>query len=308
MGPAAPQDVVFAIFGPTGVGKTAVALALAERIRAQGRDPVAISADALQVYEGLATLTGSADESERQVLEHRLLGFVPVTQEFSVGRFAALAHEEIDAALGARRVPVVVGGTGLYLRAALTDLELRPPPPAELRGRLVAEMETLGAPAMHARLAGLDEGAAAGVDPGDRSRIIRRLELIEMGEDPEPAGEELWTPDVRHPTVLAGLVMDRDRLYEQIDARVDAMVAAGAGAEVRAAEAAGASPTARMALGYRELLEGDVPAMKLRTRRYAKRQLTWMRKLAGLRPIDVTGRDAAEVAGEILGLEPVRAR
>jgi tRNA dimethylallyltransferase len=290
------------------VGKTAVAVELAERIRSQGGDPIAISADALQVYDGLGTLTGAAGQGERRALEHRLLEFVPVTEEFSAGRFAGLAHDEIDAALLAGRVPLVVGGTGLYLRAALTDLELRPPPPPELRARLGAEMEALGARAMHARLAALDEDVAAGVDPGDRSRIIRRLELIEMGEDPEPAGEELWTPAVRHPTVLAGLVMDRERLYERIDARVDGMVAAGAEADVRAAEAAGASATARMALGYRELLEGDVPAMKLRTRRYAKRQLTWMRKLAGLRPIDVTGRGPAEVAAEILALEPVRAR
>jgi tRNA dimethylallyltransferase len=105
---------------------------------------------------------------------------------------------------------------------------------------------------------------------------------------------------MRHPTVLAGLTMERRRLHERIEARVDAMVAAGAIAEVRAADGAGASVTARRALGFAELLAGDVEATKVRTRRYAKRQLTWMRKLAGLQAIDVTGRDPGDVAAEIL--------
>jgi tRNA dimethylallyltransferase len=167
-------------------------------------------------------------------------------------------------------------------------------------------MEQHGPAAMHRRLAERDPAAAETVDPTDSSRIIRRLELIEMGEDPDPPGGELWTPTVRHPTVLAGLVMERERLYEAIDRRVAGMLAAGVREEVRAAERAGVSRTARKALGYRELLAGDVDAMKSRTRQYAKRQLTWMRKLGGLTPIDVTGRPAGDVAAEIAALEPVR--
>jgi tRNA dimethylallyltransferase len=117
---------------------------------------------------------------------------------------------------------------------------------------------------------------------------VRALELLEMGEDPAPAGEEsrLWTAELRRPTLLCGLTMERERLYERIDARVDAMVAAGAEEEVRRAEAAGASATARKALGFEELLRGDVEAMKRRTRNYAKRQLTWMRRLRGIRVLD----------------------
>ena len=134
-----------------------------------------------------------------------------------------------------------------------------------------------------------------GIAPGDRSRIVRTLELLEMGElEPGPAGggdSQLWTEDTRRPTLLAGLTMEREQLYARIDARVDAMVAAGAADEVRRVEAAGASRTARKALGYEELLAGDVDAMKRRTRQYAKRQLTWMRKLAGVHQIDVTGRE-----------------
>src|SRR5262249_16526298 len=118
------MDVV-AIFGPTGVGKTGVAIALAELLRERGEDPVAVNCDALQVYEGLETLTGAATAAARARLEHRLLSFVPVTEDFSVGDYMPLAHAEVDAALAAGRRPLVLGGTGLYLRAALADLSLR---------------------------------------------------------------------------------------------------------------------------------------------------------------------------------------
>jgi tRNA dimethylallyltransferase len=292
---------VVAIFGPTGVGKTEVALALADRLRARGEDPVAVSADALQVYRGLETLTGAASEEERARLEHRLVGFVPLQEPFSVGEFAPLAHAEIDAALAAGRRPIVVGGTGLYLRAALCELDLRPPPPKGVRERLKDRLQTRGPRELHAELAERSPGAAAAIEPGDRSRIVRALELLEMGEEPPPGGEDsrLWTAETRHPTLLCGLVMERAALYRRIDARVERIAQGGAAEEVRRAEAAGASHTARQALGYEQLLAGDVEAMKRRTRNYAKRQLTWMRKLPAVETIDVTERDAAEVAAEL---------
>lgn len=296
---AAPR--VIAIFGPTGIGKTAVAVALAERLRATGEDPVAISADALQVYAGLELLTGVASAVEQAALEHRLLAFLPIDASFSAGQYAALAHAEIDAALAAGRVPIVVGGTGLYLRAALTELQLRPPPPEGVRERWERELELRGAPALHAELARRAAWAAEPIEPNDRQRIVRALELLDAGELEPPDGpSQLWTDEVRQPTLLAGLTMERDALYARIDARVDAMVAAGAREQVRRAHAAGASETARKALGFSELLAGDVDAMKRRTRNYARRQLTWMRKLAGARTIDVTGLTADDVAEAIL--------
>ena len=284
----AAAEPVIAIFGPTGVGKTAAAVELAERLRARGEDPVAISADALQVYRGLELLTGAPTAEERARLEHRLVSFVPVDQTFSAGRFAALAHEEIDAALEAGRRPIVVGGTGLYLQAALTDLALRPPPPPGVRERIMAELDARGPEALHAELAERAPDSAAAIDPTDRTRVVRALELLEMGEEPAPAGDDsrLWTAALRRPTLLYGLTMERRRLYALIDARADAMVAAGAEDEVRRAAAAGASATARKALGFEELLRGDVDAMKRRTRSYAKRQLTWMRRLEGIRVLD----------------------
>jgi tRNA dimethylallyltransferase len=291
---------VIAIFGPTGVGKTAAAIELADRLRARGEDPVAVSADALQVYRGLEILTGAATAAERDRLEHRLISFVPVTETFSAGQFAALAHAEIDALLDEGRRPIVVGGTGLYLQAALTDLELRPPPPPGVRERIVAALERRGPEALHAELAERAPAAAAAVKPTDRTRVVRSLELLEMGEDPAPAGADsrLWTAELRRPTLLCGLTMDRERLYERIDARVDAMVAAGAGEEVRRADAAGASATARKALGFEELLHGDVDAMKRRTRNYAKRQLTWMRRLRGIRLVEADVGSPAQILEE----------
>jgi tRNA dimethylallyltransferase len=235
---------VLGIFGPTGVGKTGVAIALAELLRERGEDPVAISCDALQVYAGLEALTGTASADEQARLEHRMIGFVPVTRTFNVGEYMPLAHAEVDAALAAGRTPIVVGGTGLYLRAALAELSLVPAPPG--------------------------------------------------AED-----SELWSPRTRHPTAIFGLDMERALLYQRIDARVEAIVAGGAAAEARRAEALGPSRTARKALGFDELLAGDIELMKKRSRNYARRQLTWMRKIPNLQTIDRTGLSDTEVAEQI---------
>jgi tRNA dimethylallyltransferase len=294
---------VIALFGPTGVGKTDVAIELAGQLRALGEQPVAVSADALQVYQGLETLTGAAGPAERARLEHRLISFLPVDASFSAGQYAELAHAEIDGLLDAGARPIVVGGTGLYLRAALAELSLRPPPPEGARERWLAELERRGPAALHAVLRDRAPWAAEEIEPGDRQRIVRALELLDAGElEPHAEDSELWTDGVRRTTLLVGLVMERQRLYDRIDARVESMVAAGAREEVRRAYGAGASLTARKALGFEELLAGDVDAMKRRTRNYARRQLTWMRKLAAVHTIDTTGRSAADVAGEVIAL------
>ena len=279
---------VVAIFGPTGVGKTEVAQALAARLRDHGEDPQTVAADALQLYAGLTVLTG-ADPADR------LQGIADVTETFSAGRYAQLAHAEIDGLLAQRRRPIVVGGTGLYLRAALADLDLRPPPDQTTRARLTQRLETEGPRALHAEL---PPDVAARIAATDGIRITRALELIAQGHAP-PAGDQLWTAATRVPTLLCGLTMDRERLYARIEDRVDAMVAAGAADEVRAAAAKGASPTARKALGFQELLDGDVEAMKRATRRYARRQLTWLRKLPAELVFDVTHRGPDAVAADL---------
>ncbi len=295
-----PAAGVLALFGPTAVGKTDVAITLAERMRARGERPVAVSADALQVYVGMETLTGTPGAEQRARLEHRLIGIRPLDARFSVAEYADLAHGEIDGLLAAGAAPIVVGGTGLYLRAALAELALRPPPRPGVRERWEAELLARGPEALHEQLARDAPWAARTIDPHDRHRIVRSLELLEQGAlIPPPGPNRLWTTDTRHPTRLVGLIRGRDELYARIDARVDAMVAAGAIDEVRRADASGASPTARVALGFEELLRGDIEAMKQRTRRYARRQLTWMRKLPDVELVDIAGREPEEIAADI---------
>ncbi len=232
---------VVAIFGPTGVGKTGIAVELAKLLP----DPVAINCDSLQVYEGLDVLTGAATAEEQAVLPHELLGIVPITSDFSIHEYIPLAHQAIDDALAAGRTPIVVGGTGLYLRAALADLSLRKVPAFDQES-------------------------------------------------------ELWNGVTRHPTRLFGLDMDRAKLYERVDARVDWIVANGGEAEARRADELGAGRTARKALGLNELLAGDLETMKRRSRNYARRQLTWMRKIPDLETVDRTDLTDAEVAARIL--------
>jgi tRNA dimethylallyltransferase len=293
---------ILALFGPTGIGKTALAIAVADRLRERGERPVAVSADALQVYRGLEILSGAADAGERARLEHRMIGVVDIRERFSVAQYAQRAHAEIDEILEAGGTPIVVGGTGLYLRAALAELDLRPPPPPGVREALMADVQARGSETLHAELALRAPAVAATIDPRDRHRVVRALELETQGalDERPPAASRLWTADTRRPTRLIALTMDREQLKARIDARVDAMLAAGAAAEVRAADAAGASVTARKALGFQELLDGDVEAMKVRTRQYARRQLTWLRKLAGVERVDLTDRGTGDVARELL--------
>ena len=260
---------------------------------------MAVSCDAIQVYRGLETLSGAATPSERERLEHRLIGFVDPAGEFSAGRFAELAHAEIDQLLAEGRRPIVVGGTGLYLRAALADLDLRPPVPSEIRAEVEREVAERGPEAVWADL---DPDVAPTIHPKDRKRIARTMELQRAGLDPPRSSEGLWTACLRRPTVLVGLTIDREELAQRIDARVDEMIAAGAAEEARAAAEAGASRTARAALGFEELLAGDVDAVKRAHRAYARRQLTWLRKMKGVELIDRTGREGGDVAAEVVGL------
>jgi tRNA dimethylallyltransferase len=191
----------------------------------------------------------------------------------------------------------VVGGTGLYLRAALSELELQPPVPAGVRDRVEQEIAERGPEALYAEL---DPGLAAGVHPSDRKRIARLTELSRVGIEPPSGAGALWTAQLRRPTLLIGLIMDRGQLTDRIDSRVDAMVAAHAADEARRAAAMGASRTARAALGFEELLAGDKVAMKRAHRAYARRQLTWMRRMEGVTLIDRTGRADQEIAVEVV--------
>ncbi len=290
---------VLAIFGPTAVGKTGIAIEAAELLRERGEDPVAVSCDSIQVYRGLEVLSGAATAAERERLEHRLLGIASVDEEFSAGRFAKLAHAEIDGLLAEGRRPILVGGTGLYMRAALSELELRPAVPSAVRAAVEADLAERGPEALHAELS---PEVASGVHPNDRKRIVRLTELARLGIAPHRTGEGMWSEGVRVPTTLVGVTVDREELHRRIDARVDEMVRLGAREDALNADALGASRTARAAIGFDQLLADDVEAMKAAQRRFARRQLTWMRRMEDVVQIDRTGRDDRSVAAEIVAM------
>jgi tRNA dimethylallyltransferase len=227
-----------------------------------------------------------------------------------VGEYQALAHATIDRLLAAGTTPVVVGGTGLYLRAALARLELPPPPAPRTRERWQAFYEEHGPARAHAELAERDPGAAAAVHPNDRRRVVRALELAEAGASLRPARDRLWSEETRHPTLIVGLDVPPRELERRITARAAAMFERGVEEEVARALGAGPlSATARKIMGLREVAELPPaearPAIALRNRQYAAYQRKWMRRIPGLVRVRAD-RPPAEVADEIL--EVARAR
>ena len=291
---------VLAIFGPTASGKTAVAEAVADRLGGE-----VISADSMQAYCGLPILTAQPERPTR------LVGIWPLSHEGSVADYATLAHAEIDALLEEGRTPVVAGGTGLYLRAALVELALPPAPSPELRKRYESLYDRLGAERAHAALADRDPEAAARLHANDRRRVVRALELTELGSSLRPQTDRLWATDVRRPTIIFGLDIPRDVLTERIAHRAGKMFDAGVVAEARAALAEGISSTAVQALGLREVTElardEALEALITRTRRYAAYQRKWMRRIPGLVSVKAD-RPADEVADEIVQVASARQR
>jgi tRNA dimethylallyltransferase len=285
-------ELVVAIFGPTASGKTAVAEELAHRIRAEF-----VSADAMQVYRGLPVLT---NQSEVPI---RLVGYLGLDEESSVAEYQRLAHEAVDEILAAGHTPVVAGGTGLYLRAALADLELPPPPPPGTRARLERLYDQEGAERAHALLAERDPAAAAAVHPNDRRRVVRALELAEVGSSLRPGKDTLWSGEMRHPTRVFGLEVPAEELARRIEARTHEMFERGVEDEVARALSAPISATARTIHGLQDIAElpreEAIEALVARTRRYAAYQRKWMRRIPGIVLVDAN-RAAADVAAEIV--------
>jgi tRNA dimethylallyltransferase len=292
------SSCVLAIFGPTASGKSAVAEAIAERIPA-----TLISADAMQVYRGVPILTNQSPAA--------LAGIWELDHESSVGEYQRLAHTAIDEALAAGRTPVVVGGTGLYLRAALVELDLPPAPEPGARERWEQEYDRVGGERAHELLAELDPAAAARVHPNDRRRIVRALELAEAGASLAPREGRLWTEETRHPTLIVGLDVRKDVLDERIEARTRAMFERGVEDEVRAALRQPVSKTASTIHGLRDIAElprdDAIAALNARTKRYASYQRKWMRRIPGLVSV-AAERPAGDVADEILEMARARQR
>ncbi len=283
---------VLAIFGPTASGKTAVAEEVARRIPAE-----LVSADAMQVYRGLPILTNQSEHPAR------LVGYLGLDEEGSVAEYQRLAHETVDEILAAGRTPVVVGGTGLYLRAALADLELPPPPLRGTRDRLERLYDEEGAEQAHALLAERDPEAAAAVHPNDRRRVVRALELAEAGSSLRPGKDTLWSGETRHPTRIFGLEVPPEELARRIEARTHEMFERGVEEEVARALSGPISATARTIHGLQDISElpreEAIEALVVRTRRYAAYQRKWMRRIPGLAVLHAD-RPPAAVAQEIV--------
>jgi tRNA dimethylallyltransferase len=278
------------IFGPTASGKSAVAEAIARRVPAD-----LIAADSAQLYQGVPILTNQSPAA--------LVGIWGLEHEASVGEYQELAHDAIDAALAAGRLPVVVGGTGLYFRAALAELGVPPAPDPGARERWESVYDREGAAAAHALLETRDPDVAAAVHPNDRRRVVRALELVEAGHS--LSGDRLWAADTRVPTVVVGLDVPPADLAVRIEARTHAMFEAGVEREVREALEHPLSSTALKIMGLREIAELQreeaEATLVVRTRRFAAYQRKWMRRIPGL--VTVRGdRPPEEVADEILAL------
>jgi tRNA dimethylallyltransferase len=289
------KGLVLALFGPTASGKSAVAEALTGRIAAE-----IVSADAMQVYRGLPILT---NQPERPT---RLVGIWPLDRDGSVGEYQRLAHAAIDEIRAAGRTPVVAGGTGLYLRAALADLDLPPAPPPGARERWELVYDEAGAEAAHAALAERDPAAAALVHPNDRRRVVRALELVEAGSSLAPERSRLWTDDTRRPALVFGLEVPAEILARRIEERAREMVDRGVQDEATRALAEPLSPTARKVIGLEEFATlpsaEAIEAVSLRTRQYAAYQRKWLRRIPGVvsvpadRPPDAVADEILEVA------------
>lgn len=289
---------VVSIFGPTAVGKTAVGVEVRARLEQSGVPVTGISADAYAVYREIPIITGapSAEDGSWLTVASR-----SVSQEWSAGAFASEAQPCIDSASESGGLALLVGGTGLYLQAALASLDLRPPVPEEIRREVQEALAAAGNSGLHAQLKAQEPEAAAQIDPNDTQRLTRALEAALAGQPQSQTGD-MWDASFRHPTLLFGITMDRKLLRERISNRVDQMLVDGAVAEVERAWALNPSRTAQAAIGMKELRAGDVDSMKVRTHRFAKRQETWMRKLTTAHIIDATSRSPSSIADEILGV------
>jgi tRNA dimethylallyltransferase len=284
---------LLALVGPTATGKTALGVELAERIGAE-----VVNADSMQLYRGMDVGTAKPTAAERRGVPHHVLDVWEVTERASVAEYQRLARAAVDDVLARGRIPLLVGGSGLYVRAVVDELDF-PGTDPRLRARLEAELAAHGPVTLHTRLSEVDPAAARGILPSNGRRLVRALEVVELTGRPFAA--TLPAPAERYDTVQIGL--DRADLDERVAARVDRMWAAGLVAEVHALERVGLrdGPTASRALGYQQVLAyGDTDEARERTvtatRRFVRRQRSWFRRDPRVRWLDAAAPDLLEQA------------
>lgn len=287
---------VVAIVGPTASGKTALSIALAKAL-----DGEVINGDAMQVYRGLDIGTAKITTEEMEGIPHHLLSFLAPTESFSVADFQQLAREKIKEITARGKKPIIVGGTGLYVQAALYDFRFTEQKIDEaLRQELYAMLEAKGPQHMHNLLAAQDAQTAATIHPNNTRRVIRALEMLQQGTTKSDEAKQQGNTALYDATII-GLDLPRDVLYDRINARVDHMMALGLEQEVRALYDAGIRDVqAIQAIGYKELYayfdghmtkQEALEALKQNSRRYAKRQLTYFRNkmdITFINPLQVT--------------------
>lgn len=318
---------VIAVFGPTGVGKTAVGVELAVALGI----PV-ISCDSLQLYRGLPILTNQPSPRELALAPHKMVAVSDPEEEWSAARYAEAVQPLIQDSLARRGRALLVGGTGLYMRAALAPLATAPPVPRTLQSQLEQRLATEGLPALACELARLDPEAAATVDLKNPRRVLRAMGVVLAGQrlgEKWSGRADLWQPDYHFPTLVVGLVMERGELYQRINLRTRQMLAQGAIEEVKAvlerwrflqleASDGPEAPTRGVgkAIGFRlikDYLDGHLAYEELEarlaasTRAYARRQLTWMRKMRDVVIMDAHAKSPKDLAGDIIALAEARA-
>jgi tRNA dimethylallyltransferase len=294
------------VAGPTGVGKTATAVALAQRVAI-----AVVSADSRQVYRGLEAATGKPTATERAAVAHHLIDIVEPHERYQAARFRADALAAIETIRQQGRLPMVVGGTGLYIRALLRGLDPAAPRDPEFRRQALALAASEGAHALHARLAEVAPDAAQRVHPNDHVRIIRALELQRAGYAPPSAHRHWQDAEIAYRLLYVGLTRRRDVLSAALRARAAAMASQGIEQEVRHLLDRGTEPTlpALQGIGYRQFLEvvrgrlDRAQALRLMQRetvRYAKRQWTWFAREPQIRWLDVDEAGGAEGAADAI--------
>jgi tRNA dimethylallyltransferase len=296
---------ILVVAGPTASGKTALAVELARRLGGE-----IVNADSQQVYRGLDVGTAKPTPAERAAVPHHLLDVVEPGEGMDAARYVELADAAIAAISARGRLPVVAGGTGLYLRALLHGVVAAPGRDPVLRAALEAEAARAGRPALHARLAAIDPEAAARIRPNDLVRIVRALEIAAGGRRPSELHAAHAFREDRHDATLLALDVPRAELHARIDARARAMFEGGMLAEAEALlRARGGAPPARLPIGYAEamaVLRGELPReeairrVQVAHRRYARRQVMWLRRERGVEWI-APPFDAEALARRVVG-------
>lgn len=300
------MNKVIILLGPTGVGKTGAAVLLAKAL-----DTEIISADSMQIYRHMDIGTAKPSPAELSTVKHHMIDIVEPTGSYSTGQYIEAVVPVIEELHGRGKIPVITGGTGLYIKALTRGIFSGPSADWELRDELLLREQ--GDPgSLYRQLTELDPEAARRIEPNDTRRIIRGLEVCLKSSGKISGLQEELTSPLPYTFIKIGLTRERRELYTLIERRVDAMVAAGLAAEVRKLLALQPDKTPLQAIGYKELalaltggcaLEEAIQLIKRNTRRYAKRQFTWFRKEADIRWLDVTGvSDSGEIMAEIMNL------